>query len=150
MRFLSLSYSILQWIGIFPPCNSSKWTLRALNVYRVAIFVVIGSITILMTTQMIVATDITVLAWTIEIWTMFISGLFKWFSMIMYNNKYAKLRTTLVQIQSQGSTAYGQPANSLTDKYLKLTQKMTILYICSGVFASAIAIISPLMTYPRG
>lgn len=147
MTFMLLSYNVLQWIGIFPSQNESKWTSWALNVYRFLIFIIIGLVIILMSIQMVVSTDLSTITRTIDIWTMFVSGFYKWYYMTMYNVSFSKLRTMLVQIQSQGTMVYGKPANLFTANYLKYARKTTIWYLSSGVLAVFIYILHPLLAY---
>lgn len=149
MNFITLAFYSLQWIGIFSSSNPSRSILWILNVYRGVILIGIGFITCLMTIQIFLATDLTILARTIDIWTMFLSGLYKWFYMTVFNKKFAKLNSALVQIQAQGTVAYGQTADLFTANYLKLTQKVTFWYIFSGMVAVFFIIISPLLTYPK-
>ncbi|KAL5239505.1 hypothetical protein ACI65C_006915 [Semiaphis heraclei] len=108
-------------------------------------------ITFLMTVQMFVATDLTLLARTIDIWTMFFSGLYKWFYMTVFNNEFSQLKTALTQIQTQGSMAYGgRSADAFTANYLKEMQKISFWHMFSGMVAAFFIIVSPLLTYPKG
>lgn len=150
MRFLDSAINVLSWIGIFSRCSdTSKWTLWVVNAYRVAIFILIGLLTTLMTVQMCVATDLTILARTIDIWTMFLSGLYKWFCMTAFNREFMKLSTDLVMVQAQGSAAFGRSADVFTAHYLKFTKPITYWYMFSGGLAVSFIIVSPLLTYPR-
>ncbi|KAL4082200.1 hypothetical protein QTP88_030194, partial [Uroleucon formosanum] len=107
-------------------------------------------VTLLMMVQMFIATDLTLLARTIDIWTMFFSGLYKWFYMMMFNGEFAQLKTALTQIQTQGSAAYGRSADAFTANYLKQTRKVSSWYLISGMVATFFIIVSPLLTYPKG
>lgn len=149
MTFISLSYNVLQWIGIFPSHNEAKWTMWAFNVYRLLIFLTTALFTILLSIQMIIATDLTILVRIIDILTMLLSGLYKWYCMTVYNKSFSKLRFTLVQIQAQAIVAYGEPANLFMDNYLKPTRKITLWYLCSGVIVTVCFVASPLFTYPK-
>lgn len=150
MGFIPSAFYCLQCIGIFSSSNPSRLILWIINVYRGVIFVGIGFITCLMTIQIFLATDLTVLARTIDIWTMFLSGLYKWFYMTVFNKEFANLNTALVRIQAQGKVAYGQKADLFTTNYLKLTRKVTFWYIFSGMVACFFIIVSPFLTYPKG
>jgi hypothetical protein len=151
MKFLTLAYDILQWIGVFPQWIWSKWKLWVYSIYRIMIFVMIALFTVLMTVQMFVATDLTILARTIDIWTMFLSGLYKWSCMSLFHEKFVKLKTKLIEIQVQGSVAFGRrSADIFTSNYLKQTQKVTFGYMMSGLVAAGFLIMSPLLTYPKG
>lgn len=151
MDFLDAAINVLSWIGIFSSSSDpSKWAQWALNAYRVAIFILISLLTILMTVQMFVATDLTILARTIDIWTMFFSGLYKWFCMTVFNREFMKLSTDLIKIQVQGSSAYGRTADTFTADYLKFTKHITYWYMFSGGVAVSFIVVSPLLTYPKG
>lgn len=150
MIFLDSAFNILRCIGIFSWRAPSKWTRRAFNCYRAIIFIAASIITILMSIQICVARDLTILARTIDIWTMFSTGLYKWFCMTVFSREFSKLSTDLVGIQAQGSAAYGPSANLFTDDYLKLTKKITYWYMFSGQLASFFIMVSPLLTYPKG
>lgn len=150
MHFLNDAINVLSWIGIFYRCSDkSKWTLRVVNAYRVAIFILISLLTILMTIQMFVATDLTILTRTIDIWTMFLSGLYKWFCMTVFNREFMKLSTDLAKIQAQGSSAFGRSADVFSRDYQKFTKQITYWYMFSGGVAATLIIASPLLTYPR-
>lgn len=150
MTFLSLSYNILQWIGIFH-CRTNQNARCVLSTCTefLFFFFIVGSITILMNIQMVIATDLTIIARTIEIWTFLLSGLYKWYCMTAYNENFSKLRMTLVQIKAQGTVAYGVPANLFTDNYLKSTRKITLWYLFSGVIAVFLTIVNPLLSHPK-
>lgn len=151
MHFLDDAINVLSWIGIFSRrSDKSKWTLWVVNAYRVAIFILVGLLTTLMMIQMSVATDLTILARTIDIWTMFLSGLYKWFCMTVFNREFVKLSTDLVDIQAQGSSAFGRSADVFTADYMKFTKQITYWYMFSGGVAATMIIGSPLLTYPRG
>lgn len=155
MNYLWSQYTVLRWLGVFCPgrpesARRGGWTLWAVNTYRVAIFAMISLITALMTVQMFVATDLTILARTIDIWTMFLSGLYKWFYMVACSSRFAELSSTLPRIQSQGSVARGRCADPFTAHYLRFTPAVTTWYMLSGMVAAFFIIVSPLLTYPKG
>lgn len=82
-------------------------------------------------------------------WTMFLSGLYKWSMMTMFNNDFAKVRTDLMKIQIQGSVANGDSANRCVQKFLKQTKKMTLWYLLSGLIGVIFVDGSPLIAYPK-
>lgn len=146
-----LSFSILRRIGVFPSqCELSKWTWWSFNLYRITIFTILVIVTVLMTVQLFVASDLTQLARTIDIWTIFWSGLYKWCFILIFNEDFAKFNTLLVQVHTQGSVIYGQLANRFTSKYLKPGQKVSTLYMFTGIISSILIVLSPLVTYPKG
>lgn len=150
-EYLSFAYNTLRSIGVFSSSDSTRWTQRAFDFYRAIFFIVMALITFLMTVQMFVATDLTLLARTIDIWTMFFSGLYKWFYMTVFNNEFSQLKTALTQIQTQGSMAYGgRSADAFTANYLKEMQKISFWHMFSGMVAAFFIIVSPLLTYPKG
>lgn len=148
--YLSFEYNVLQAIGVFPSTKWTKWKQRAFNFYRTIFFIFLALVTFLMTVQMFIATDLTLLARTIDIWTMFFTGLYKWFYMVMFSGEFAQLKTALTQIQTQGSAAYGRSADEFTANYLKQTRKISSWYLFSGMVAASFIIVSPLLTYPKG
>lgn len=148
--FLSFAYNVLRWIGVFPSNDCTAWKRWAFNFYRMIIFIVLFLGTFLMAFQMCVATDLTLLARTIDIWTMFSTGLYKWLCMAVFDDEFAKLKTAFSQIQYQGSMAYGRSADLFTANYLKQMPSISFWYLFSGVVAAFLIIISPLLTYPKG
>lgn len=148
--YLGLAYFILQCIGIFPSSGPSTWSRWAFEVYRTFVFAITASITLLMTIQMCVVTDLTTLARTIDIWTMFLSGVYKWFCMSAFNVHFAELSTSLDRIQAQGKVAFGGLADQFTTNYLKLMNKIIMWYIWFGIIAVFFIVISPLITYSQG
>lgn len=150
MIFLALQFNILKWLGIFPSNNTTVWTLRALNVYRVIIFILLSSVIFLMTVQMFMAPDLTILARSIDLYTMFFSGLYKWLYMMIFNKEFSKFFSKLIPMQSQGSIAYGQSAKKFTKNYLRFIQQITSWYLCSGVITVLLNALNPLFTYQIG
>jgi len=148
--YLSFAYNVLQWIGVLPPSDSTKWTRRVFNFYRSIIFIILTLFTTLMTVQMFVTTELTILARTIDIWTMFFSGLYKWIYMTVFKWEFAHLKFALAQLQIQGSKAYGRSADVFTADYLKQTKKISYWYLFSGFVAGFFIIVSPLLTYSKG
>ncbi|XP_060840575.1 odorant receptor 83a-like [Rhopalosiphum padi] len=148
--YLSSAYNILRWIGVFSSSDSTIWTRLAFNFYRVIIFIILALFTILMMVQILVTTDLTMLAKAIDIWTMFFSGLYKWLYMMVFNWKFAQLKTALAQLQTQGSMAYGRSADAFTADYLKQMQKISYWYLFGGIVAAVLIIVSPLLTYSKG
>lgn len=150
MIYLTSAYRFLHWIGVFSTSDSSAWSRWAFNVYRVFIFTVSVLITVLMTVQMFVATDLTTLARTIDIQTMLLSGIYKWFCMTVFSKKFAELSTDLIRIQAQGSVVYGKSANRFIANYLKPMDKIIFWYIMSGVAVIFFNISDPLFTFLLG
>ncbi|CAI6344075.1 unnamed protein product [Macrosiphum euphorbiae] len=108
------------------------------------------SVTVLMMVQMfVVTTDLTLLARTIDIWTMLFSGMYKCFYMTVFNGEFSQLKTKLTAIQAQGSAAYGSSANAFTSSYLKPMRNISFWYMFSGMVAAFFIIVSPLLTYPK-
>lgn len=151
MDFFTLAFDILQWIGVFPSRDWFKWKLWSYSVYRIMIFIIVSLTTILMTIQMFVSKDLTILARTIDILTTFMSGLYKWFYMSLFHEEFAKLRTKLFPIQAQGSVAFSRrSADIFTTNYLKQTQKVIFGYLVICMVVVSFIAISPLLTSPNG
>ncbi|CAI6361689.1 unnamed protein product [Macrosiphum euphorbiae] len=109
------------------------------------------SITVLLMVQISVATiDLSHLARTIDIWTVFFSGMYKWSYMTVFNGEFAQLKTKLTVIQAQGSAAYGSSADEFTSNYLKPMRNISFWYMFSGVVAAIFIDLYPLLTYPKG
>lgn len=152
MIFLALPYNLLKCIGIFSlHGESSKWTLLAYNLYRGFIFVLTSMVTVLMTVQLGVVTDLTMLARTIDVWTMFLSGIFKWVFMTIFNEKFEKLKSTLIQIHAQGRVACGEyAADQFEVEFMKPTRNITWWYMFSGLMALISFCLSPILSFPKG
>ncbi|XP_025406273.1 uncharacterized protein LOC112680402 [Sipha flava] len=151
MDFLTLAFDILQWIGVFPSREWSKWKSWFYSVYQIMIFTIIFLTTILMTIQMFVSTDLTILARTIDMWTLFLSGLYKWFYMSLFHEDFARLKTKLFEIQALGSVAFGRrSADMFTTNYLKKMQRVTFVHMMSGTVVIGLTIVSPLLMSPKG
>lgn len=148
IMFLDLQINVLTCLGIFPP-SSERWPRRAFIVYRTAMFVFMLFIAVTMGVQMVVATDLTTLARIIDIWTMFISGLYKWCYIAWFDREFADLNASLVRLQVQGSVARGQSARTFTADYLKRMRPITMWYMFSGLVASILIIANPLVNYPQ-
>jgi len=149
INFLDTPFNILRCIGIFPFGTTSKWKSWIFDIYRVLVFGLLVLIVLLMTIQLYVSPDLSVLARTIDIWTMVLSGLYKWCCMTLFHERYANLRTTLTNIQEQGSAAYGNSANRYTENYLKRTKCVTVWYMFGGFIGAVLLTVSPFFTYSR-
>lgn len=151
MHFLNLPYNILWGIGIFSSSSSSKWALWqwVFYVYRAIIFIILIMAIVLMTIQLFVAPDLSLLARTIDFWTLFLSGLYKWFYMAKFNDEFAQLNKDLIKIQVQGEIIYGKTANQFTKNYSKQTQPITLMYLFSGIVTATFVIINPLIAFPK-
>jgi len=150
MYFLEFQFNILRCIGIFPLRTTSEWKCRIYKTYRVLVFDLLALIVLLMTVQLCVAPDLSVLARTIDMWTMFLSALYKWLCLTMFNENFANFNSTLTKIQYQGSIAYGNTASQFTENYLKKTKLVTFWYLFFGFVAVFLIIGSPFLTYsPR-
>ncbi|XP_060871974.1 uncharacterized protein LOC132946149 [Metopolophium dirhodum] len=149
--YLSFAYNTLRSIGVFSSSDSTIWTRRAFDFYRAIILTVMTSVMVLMMVQMFAATaDLTMLARTIDIWTMLFSGMYKWLYMTVFNGRFARLKSKLTAIQAQGSAAHGSTADAFTFNYLKPMRNISIWYMFSGMVAAFFIIVSPLLTYPKG
>lgn len=144
---LDLSLAILRRIGVFHSFNILKWRL---NICRVIIFVLILLIIILVTVQLFVAPDPTQLARTVDVWTVFISGLYKWCYMTMFNDEFFKLYSTLAHVQTQGSIAFGKSADQFTKKYSTITYKTALGYLITAFVGVFIVFGSPFLLFPQG
>lgn len=149
MIFLDLYIKLLQFFGIFFPKTSSKMILFTFYVYRVFIFILMMYFAITMTIQLFVTTDLAILARTIDLWTMCLSGLYKWFYLTLFNKDFSKLNHKLVLLQAFGSANHKQSADQFTINYLKKTRTITLWYVFSGFVAAVLVIINPLVTYPQ-
>lgn len=150
MSFLALPTNVLRCLGIFPLSGPrSRWTSRTFDVYRTLIFAVMLTFTVLMTVQLISATDLSLLTRTIDMWTMYLSGLYKWCTMAVFYRDYLELVRALDRIQAQGSIAYGTSADGFTANYLKPTRAVCVWYLFSGLVAAIFVCTSPFMTYPK-
>lgn len=147
MNSLDLSFNILQYLGIFPLRNSSKCILFFFKIYRIFMFVLIASLTFLMTVQIIVATDLSLLARTIDIWTMFVSGFYKWCYMMLFNKDFAEIKSLLAQMQAKGSAEYGKSTDQFIINYTKRTRQVTICYLATGVLAVFFIILNPVIFF---
>lgn len=148
IMYLDMQINVLTCLGIFPP-SSERWSRRAFIVYRTAMFVFMLFIAVTMGVQMVVAADLTTLARIIDIWTMFISGLYKWCYIAWFDREFADLNASLGRLQVQGSVARGQSARTFTADYLKRMRPITMWYMFSGLVASILIIANPLVNYPQ-
>ncbi|VVC39900.1 Olfactory receptor, insect [Cinara cedri] len=104
-----------------------------------------------MTVQLCLVTDLTMLARTIDVWTLFMSGIFKWVFMMVFNEEFAKLNSTLTQIHAQGRVAYGEyAADEFEVEFMKPTRKITWWYMFTGLIVTTIICLSPILSYPKG
>lgn len=149
MNYLEYSCNFLKCLGIFPPDTNSKWILFAFNIYRGILFLLSIFFTTMMTIQLPLSSDITLLARTIDIWTMCVSGLYKLLYMTVFNPDFFKLNMMLMKIQELGSNAYGRSADQFVAKYMRRVQLITVWYLISGLLLALFLCSYPLIAYPR-
>jgi len=149
MNFLDFQFNILTCCGIFPLNGTSQWKSWGCSIYRVLVFGLLALIVLLMTIQLCVAPDLSVLARTIDMWTMFLSGLYKWIYMTMFNGQFANLNTKLAEIQDQGSIVYGNTANQFTKNYFKNTTRIIWWYLFFGMIMVFLIAVNPFLTYSQ-
>ncbi|XP_050436328.1 uncharacterized protein LOC126843064 [Adelges cooleyi] len=148
---LDLQVDVLRLLGIFPPANGSNATaMIAFNIYRVMFFAVVGIVTLSMTVQIFAAPDLSVLARTVDMWTMSFTGLYKWACMTWCSDRYAEFQSALLTIGDQGTKAYCQSSRLFVAKRMKSTRCVTVVYLITGIALSAFLIVSPLITYSKG
>lgn len=150
MSFLALPSNILRFVGIFPLSGPrSKCTSWTFIAYQTLTCTLVATMTVLMTVQLILAPDLSLLTRTIDIWTIFLSGLYKWCFMTVFYRDYMEYTRALDRIQAQGSIAYGASADGFTVSYLKPTRRVCAWYLFYGQVAVTLVCTSPFMTYPK-
>ncbi|XP_050436327.1 odorant receptor Or1 [Adelges cooleyi] len=151
MSYLELQANVLKWIGIFPPVDSSSspTLFRAYTVYRVLFISVVSVVAFATTLQLLVAPDLTMIARTIDLWTMFVSGIFKWYCMARSSDDFMEFNTNLMAIQNQGLILYGRRAQRFTADYMGPVRQTTVIYLLCGLCAVLLYTINPLLNYPQ-
>ncbi|XP_050535850.1 odorant receptor 43a isoform X2 [Daktulosphaira vitifoliae] len=148
MAYMDLQLNVLKWCGMLHLTNcSSKLALKMFNIYRITIFFLVSISVITLTTQLTVTSSMLMLAKTIDMWTMAISGMYKWFCMIKFSNDFIAFDTSLVQIQTNAVLIYGSKANKFTKNHLRYTKKITVFYLLSGFIGVICIILMPLFAY---
>ncbi|XP_050436323.1 uncharacterized protein LOC126843060 [Adelges cooleyi] len=151
MSYLELQVNVLKWIGIFPPAkpSSSPTLCRAYTGYRILFISIVSIFAFATTVQLLVAPDLTMVARTIDLWTMFVSGIFKWYCMVRSSDDFMEFNTNLMAIQTQGLISYGRRAQRFTADYMEPVRQTTVIYLLCGLCADLLLTINPLLNYPQ-
>lgn len=160
MGYLDFPVNILRCVGVFPLSDDESrstvsWSSRAFHVYQTVLFVLTTTTTVLMSVQVFVAPNMNLLTRTVNIYTMFLSGLYKWCVMRAFSGRYAELDATLDRVQAQGSVAYHvvsvgcESADAYTANYLKHTRTLSALYLLIGILGAVTGNISPFFSYSK-
>lgn len=136
-----------RWWGLFAPRNRWQIVYRG---YQSAVVTVVGIITISMTIQLFVAPDLTMLARTIDLWTMCWTGLYKWCSMATFSERFQEFRTLAAVVRKQSAAVCGPSADQYTVVYQRNMNIISYVYVFSGFPVVVLLSLGPLMTYQKG
>lgn len=144
---LYAAFNMCQWWGLFVPKN--RWQIMYRG-YQAAVITVVGAVTISMTIQLFVAPDLTMLARTIDLWTMCWTGLYKWCAMATFSERFQEFRTLAAIIRKQSTAVYGPWAHQFTVAYQRKMNIISYAYVFSGFPVVVLLSVGPLMTYQQG
>ncbi|VVC25909.1 Olfactory receptor, insect [Cinara cedri] len=139
-------------IGLFPPDRAESWPASvAHRAYQVSLFAVVSVVTTTMTIQLFVAPDLTMLARTIDIWTMCLSGLYKWFCLAVFTEKYRTLHGLLDSVQTQAGVVYGPTASChFIANHSRRIGFISYSYGLSGLITGVILTLGAMFSYSKG
>lgn len=147
---LDTPVKMCQFIGLHPPENHSRLVLAAYRAYQAVVFVVIGIVSTSMTVQLFISTDLTMVARTIDLWTMCWTGLYKWTSFAVSVNPHLAFCRRLADIQAQAVVLHGPTADRYMADRLKRVGVISTVYVLSGFFVVFFLSLSAIVTYPKG
>lgn len=139
---------VLRFFGVLSPRDPPESVPLFFRISRAALLVTVVAVTVSMTVQLFVAPKLDQLVRTIEIWTVLLSGLYKWGYVTAYGDHFVELNDKLVRVQA---TVVRTTADrcAATDR-LRHVRRMTRWYLFSGVFGLVLGVVNPLVSYPRG
>lgn len=160
MGYLDFPVNILRCFGVFQLSGDKSrltvsWSSRAFHVYQTVLFVLMTTTTVSMSVQVFMAPNMDLLTRTVNIYTMFLTGLYKWCVMTAFSGRYVELDAVLDRVQAQGSVAYrvvgagGESAGAFTADYLKHTRTLSALYLLAGALGAVSGSISPFFPYSK-
>lgn len=133
---LAVPLAILRLVGVVPP-RRPGWTTRALAAYRTFLFAAVATCSTLMAVQIVIVgtDDLVTLVRAVDMWTLFVAGLYRWLRMTASGHQIAVL------------TAPVGPPRPAAARVVKVG---VVWYMVAG-FVSALSIIfSSVTAYPEG
>lgn len=151
---LITAFTLCRWLGLFPPETDSKLARAMYRAYQVTFFAVVSTVSMSMTIQLFAAPDLTVLARTIDMWTLCWTGLYKWTCMAVRARQYSQFHWLLFDVQSQGARTYDGDSGPGSDRFtvdrLKSLKVVSHSYVLSGFVVVTFLTAGFTMTYPQG
>lgn len=147
---LIASIRLCRSLGLFPPETESKFVVMAYRMYQVVIFTIVCVVSLSMTIQLCVSTDMKMMSRTIDLWTLCWVGLYKWSYVVVYIDKFRTFHLLLDSLHLQATNVYGVNADQFTSNRLKMFRTVNYLYILSGFFIISVLTLGTMITYPKG
>ncbi|VVC25910.1 Olfactory receptor, insect,DHS-like NAD/FAD-binding domain [Cinara cedri] len=136
-------------IGLFPP-GSKPDVAAAYRAYQVLLFAVVSTVTATMTIQLFIAPELDTLARTIDIWTMCLSGLYKWYCLAVFVDKYRTLHGLLDRVRVQAEVVYGPSAHRFMANHVRRVGLISNVYGLSGILVAGFLSLGAMYSYPKG
>lgn len=143
---LRTSIRLCRLIGLFP-VDAESFASRA---YQAALFALVGVVSVTMTIQLFIAPELGTLARTIDLWTMCLSGLYKWYCLAAYADKHRALHGLLDAVQAQAKVVYGPSAGRFMDNHARRVRVISNVYGMSGILIAWLLSLGAMYSYPKG
>lgn len=142
---LDAAYNMCRWLGIFRPAGQSWPAAAAYVAYQAAFFTVVFAVSASMTVRLFAsADDLTMLARTIDLWTMCWTALYKWTAMVACDGPFRQFHARLA------AAGDGARADLYAAARLRHAGPVSYAYVLSGFLVAVSMSLSPLISYPRG
>lgn len=132
--------------GMFQPETGSKFVATVYRACQGVFFLVVLLTSISMTVQLFITSNMDMMARTIDLWTVCLTGLYKWSYVVMFNYKFLEFQTLLESVHAQAIVAYGPKAHRFTANYLRRLRVICVAYVYSAFFVSISLTLSTINT----
>lgn len=134
---LALPLAILRLFGVFSP-QLPRWRSCFLAAYRALLFIIVATGSALMAVQIVVAdfNDLSPVIRAVDVWTLYMAGLYKWLYMTANIRRFAVLKAT--------TASPPRPAT------VRAVNVCIVCYVVLGIVSALSIFLSPLMAHPKG
>lgn len=131
--------------GMFRPETGSRSV--AYRAYQAAIFAVVSVTSVSMTVQLFRTSDMKMMARTIDLWTVCLTGLYKWSYVVAFDREFREFRRLMDGVHAQAAVAYGPTAaRRFAAGHLRRLRAISVAYVYMGLVVSVGLVLSTINT----
>jgi len=143
---LSTPIRLCRAFGMFRPETGSQSVAH--GTYQAAIFAVVSAASVSMTVQLFRTSDMKMMARTIDLWTVCLTGLYKWSYVVASDREFREFRRLLDGVHAQAAVAYGPTAAArrFAAGHPRRLRAISVGYVYMGLVVSVCLVLSTINT----